>query len=127
MEIKDNINVKKAYWRGEGANKSMMVELSHPEDKGVIFSHVSNLKGKRNARRRLFFINDDLSEEEREQRNYFKQLKKENELLDEEQRMEIKLHRGRLLVNNQQVHPKLTMLTPADILTLEPKELDSLQ
>ena len=126
MEIQEEIKVKKAFWIGSSKNRLMKVELVNSDDKGLIFAHASNLKGKRNARRRLYFINDDLSEAEREQRNYFKQLKKDNDARDEDSTLKISLKKGKLTINNEVMKPKLSIPVPADVLTLEMDELEEI-
>ena len=127
MEIETEIKVQTAYWIGNHPNRNLLIKLMNPEDKATIFSHVSNLKGKKNARRKLFFINDDQLEEDRELRSYYKQLVKENNDREDDRKLKIHLRKGKLLVNNKIISPKVYAPAPADILTLEPKELDALQ
>ena len=56
MEISDDIKVKKAVRMGKGPHHSLKIELGNPDDKSVVFANASNLKGKENARKRLFFV-----------------------------------------------------------------------
>ena len=66
MEIEQKISLKDAYRRGckEHKNRPIVAVLKSIEDKAVIFENVSNLKGKENARRQLFFVEDDMNEQQ---------------------------------------------------------------
>ena len=74
MQIESEVKVSDAYRMGRGLHRSVLVKLAVPSDKAMIFSNVSNLKGKKNARRKLYFIKNDMTTQEMETRNYFKQL-----------------------------------------------------
>ena len=78
MLIENEVEIKQAYRFGSGNPRALMVVLSNPDDKSVIFSHVSNLKGKTNARRKLYFVSEDVAELEKENKRYYQQLLKEN-------------------------------------------------
>ena len=126
MCITDDIEVKKIDTLGKGPNKAVVVKLANLNDKSKIFDNVSNLKGKHNARKKLFFVNNDLPEKEREQRNYFQHLIKENKLKDENDRLTIQLKCGKLFVNNDPLRQKVSDLTAQDILTLDTVELEEI-
>ena len=76
MGIESKIPIKQDYRVGGKEPKTVKVVLATPKDKQVIFTNVSNLKGKRNARRKLFFINDHLLAKEQEIKNYYRDLQK---------------------------------------------------
>ena len=124
MEINKDIPIVDAFRIGKGNPRVMKIVLANPYDKGLIFKNSSNLQGKKNAKRKLYFINDDQSEMEREERKYMQQLKKENELLADGEKMKIKLHHGKLIVNNETVKPPIMIPFPVDILTMDGEEIN---
>ena len=126
MGITDAIEVKKVDVIGQGPNKPLLVKLAKQDDKAKIFENVSNLKGKVNARKKLYFVSSDMLEREREQRKYFQHLVKENKLKDEKERLTIQMKRGKLFVNNDPVKQKVSQLTAQDILTLDVDELEEI-
>ena len=127
MEISDDIKVKKAVRMGKGPHHSLKIELENPDDKSVVFANASNLKGKENARKRLFFVSDDQLEHEREHCRYFQHLQSENKLRDEGERLTIQLKKGNLYINNDKFYPKVTAPSMQDILTLSTEELNNVK
>ena len=106
----------------------MMVVLKYSEDKELIFSNVAKLKGKKNARKKLFFVNNDLPEEEKELRHYFRDLKREaEEESTEENKIKVSLRKGKLFVNNERISPRIHTPLAAEVLTLSPEELQELK
>ena len=126
MEIKDTVRIKQAYRYGKKIPQTMKVVLENPEDKSIIFSHVSNLKGKKNVRRKLYFIKDDLTPEQQEIKDYYRSLQKENQDRPEGKRLQIKLHKGNLLVNNKKIQKEVEAPQVSNILTLDDAEIHSL-
>ena len=118
---------KMAFRVRQAKPRVIKVVLQDPRDKATIFSNASNLKGKKNARKKLLFVNDDVSEAQREQRQFFQMLKKDNRLLDEEDQLQISLKKGKLMVNNATVKPKLQMPNVVDIHTLTDDELGHIE
>ena len=125
LGMKEVVLIKQAYRVGVKSPKTMMVILENSEDKHEIFSLVSNLKGKKNARKCLFFISDDMTEQERETRSYYRDLICENGKLDSDDRLQIKLRKGRIYANNQVIKTDIRPPTPADILTMTDEELEN--
>ena len=119
MDIQSVVRINQAYRTGGKNPQTMKILLNNPEDKHLILSHISNLKGKKNARRKLFFINEDLTSQERELKEYYKDLQKENRIRDEDKKLQVKIRKGKLLVNNSVIHPQVQMPAVSDILTLD--------
>ena len=127
MEIQSDIRIKSAYRFGNANPHSLMVVLENSDDKFIIFAHSSNLKGKTNARRRLYFVNSDQTEQQREDRKYLQQLRKDNAVLDEEDQFKIDLKKGKLFVNNTMIKPEIEPPTARDVLTLNNQELQAVK
>ena len=123
LDVKEDVQIKQAFRIGGKDPKTIKVILKNVEDKQVIFSNVSNLKGKRNARRKLFFVNDDQLPREKEIKNYYRELQKENKEKEDDKKMQISLRKGKLFVNNKHIKPEIEVPGPADILTLTDEEL----
>ena len=115
MEITEDIEIKKAYRVGKGTNRVVTVQMANAEDKAMIFGNVSNLKGKTNAKHKLFFVSDDQLEHKHEQCRYFQHLLKENKTRDEEDRLHTQLRKGSLFANNDKVKQKVGIPTAQDV------------
>ena len=127
MEIEDDIKIKQVVCIGKGPHKSILATLTNDSDKAIIFANVSNLKGKENVRRKLFFISDDMLEAEREQQKYFRHLIKENKEKDEDDQLVIQLKWGKIFANNSVVQPKVNTPVAQDILTLQEADLEEVK
>ena len=127
MELKEEIPIKKVFRLGMANKKDRLVKvkLSDISDKGKIFKNASNLKGKANARRKLYFVNDDLDAEDAEQSNQYRQLLKEKK--NGEHDLEVKMVRRRLIVNNMIIRPKIRPPTGADVLRLSDEEREAIE
>ena len=90
-------------------NKHLVIKvvLENPDDKQLIFEKISNLKGKKNARKRPYFVNDNQTEKDNKIRSYYCDLMKQNADRDEDNKMQIKLCKGRILVNNKLLVPQI--------------------
>ena len=97
--------------------------MKNIEGKAIIFEHVSNLKGKTNPRKRLFFIRDDVTDQEAEQRRLYQDLLKENKLKEESKRLNIKMSKGRVVVNNKVLHQQVKAPKDGDLLCFNEEEL----
>ena len=60
MEIEDELRIKKATRQGQGNPRQMCVEFDNVEDKFKVLAQTSKLKGKKNVRRQLFFIDNNM-------------------------------------------------------------------
>ena len=125
MEIQDEVELVKAHRIGVGnkGDRPMLVKLSDIRDKATIFKSVSKLKGKENAKS----VDDDLDPIDAETKNYYRDLVKENKEWDEDKKLQIKMHRGKIYANNQQVKPLLYAPTAARILTMTDKEMEDVK
>ena len=95
MEIQQTIEVTDVYCLGEGKEQSIMIKLKFLADKSLFYEHVSTLKGKENAKKKLYFIQDDLSDTQQEEKNQYRKLVKENKEHDEEDQLEVKIKKAR--------------------------------
>ena len=91
MEITEEINIKKVRRLGSTRTRPILVRLTNIEDKSIIFSNASNLKGKRNAKKKLLFIQYDMANFQTEIKDYYRELKKENNKKDDELKKTIKI------------------------------------
>ena len=123
MQIEETIPIKKAYRLGRKDNhdRPMMVRLCDAQDKSTIYKSVSNLKGKTNAKRKLFNIDDDMDPEQAESKNYYRDLLRENAAKEEGEKLQLKMIRGQIVANNQKVRQALLEPTSARILSMTQK------
>ena len=130
MEIEDEIPIKKSQRLGKpGSNKDrpMLIKLKDQQHKSIIFKSVSNLKGKRNVKRRLFNVDDDRDAEQSEPRNYYRDLKRENDALDEDDRIQLKMVKGQIMANNQIIKSEILDPNAARVLSADEAEMESIK
>ena len=91
MKIEAEIEIHDIYRVGRGnGERPIIIKLKHQSDKSIIFKNASNLKGKKNAKKRLYFVKDDMTPQQQEQRTYFRELTRENQEKDEEENWKLK-------------------------------------
>ena len=119
-EMQINSDIRIDYVRRLGnkntKDREILVCLSNVSDKTVIFSNVCNLKGKQNARRKLYFVNDDPDPQQAEERKKFQELVAENKDCDESRKMNVKFIKNRVVVDHVIVKPKISAPTVTDVL-----------
>ena len=127
MELEQKIPIKQAYRIGSANPHTMMVVVKNPDDKYTIFSNAKKLAGKSNARKQLFYVNNDLMDDELEQKKYYRELIKENKSKEEENQLQISLKKGKLFANNKIIKQELNFPDARDVLTLSDEELAEVQ
>ena len=127
LEVSKDISIRAARRQGQGNLRQMCITFGNLDDKYKILAKSSKLKGKQNARCKLYFINEDLINEEREAKKYMQELRRENMDRDDADKLKITLRKGKLFVNNEFVKPKVEIPSAADILTMEDSEINNLK
>ena len=127
LEISEAVKLKKAYRVGakQGQDREVVAVLDSVTDKAKIFSNVKNLKGKKNVKRKLYFVNDDLDAEQREEKQRFRELVKEDKAA--EAKLEIKFVRNRIVVNNEIITSKVSPPKASEILRLTDEERQAIK
>ena len=90
-----------------------------------MFKFAKNLKGQENQCKQAYFIRSELDPEQVETRNIYRMLRKENYALEENQRLAIRMHKNRIMVNNEPLITKVSMPSHADILCMRPDEIET--
>ena len=122
------IPIVDAYRFGKATPKAIVAKLKFPGDKAIIYAHSKNLKGKLNSKKKGYFVKDDSTEEQDGIRREYRDLVKENEDQPEEKQLtSIKIHKGKLYVNNSIVRKKVVPPTTADILRMDQEQLESVR
>ena len=124
MEIEETIEIQDAFRMGGGNARPITVKLKHPSDKAVIFGNASKLQGKQNSKKKLYFVHNDMTDEQSEIRKMYQELVKENKSREEEDKLKIKMQRGRIVVNNEVIKHHVQPPTKADILRLSDEQLE---
>ena len=127
MEIEQSIELNDWFRMGQGKTRSVLIKLKHPNDKAVIFKNAINLQGKENSQKKLHFIHEDLSDEQTETRQCYRDLQKENKAKDENDQLKIKMAKGKIVVNNETIRPRVVPTTKAEILRLTDKQLEQIK
>ena len=67
------------------------MKLHFPSDKAIVFSNASKLQGKENEKKKLYFVHDDMTNEQSELCKIYQDLVKENKQKEEGERLKIKM------------------------------------
>ena len=100
--------------------------MLNTSDKGIIFSHTHNLKPKDENSRRRFYIDDDRDAESKDQREFYRDLAKENSnKLKEDQKL-VRLNRGKILINNKEFSHSHRIPKKSELLKINGVELEDI-
>ena len=124
LEIQEEIPCADVYRIGPRSQRDRVVKikLKNMEDKSTIFSNASNLKGKENVRRKLFYVDDEMDPEKAEQRKQLRFLQKQNK--EQDQKLKIQMRKDELVVNNTVVSKKVHSPTIVELLKLTDERRD---
>ena len=126
MLIEDPPSITHAYWKGHSANKPMVLRFANPSTKGLIFSNISNLKGKQNTKKRNCRIADHLPEELDEMKQRQQQIVYQNKQLEGSQ-LTTSFHKGDLLVNGERYIKKVATPSAKTLLKMGPEDLSDVK
>ena len=127
MEIEQEIEVNDVYRMGEGRVRPIMIKLRFPLDKAIIYANASKLKGKANSMKKPYYVQDDQSDQQGEVRRFYKDLMAENKEKEQNAKLNIKMNKGRIMVNNEVVRQKVKVPLQAELLRLTDTELEKVQ
>lgn len=126
LQIKDKlIPVESAIRVGSGQSRAMLVTLRHNSDKGLIFDHVGNLKGKK-VNGVQCFVSSHLPEEANEKRRKINTIMAENKKKPMARKLPISVKAGKLLYKGEPVGTKIQVPAPARLMKLSDSELEAL-
>ena len=122
MEIQEEIEFTQVYRMGAGRvqDRPVRVKLKNSEDKMTLFKNASNLKGKTNAKKQSFYVENELDPEWAEQRRCFRDLLKENK--EDELDLTIKMRKDEIMVNNSVITKQIHSPTVSEMLKLDEEE-----
>ena len=83
LELEEGIEINDAYRLGDGNVRPTLIKLKYASDKRIIFSNASKLQGKTNAKHKLYFLQDDMTEEDSEKKQFYRWLLRENKSRDD--------------------------------------------
>ena len=102
MCIEAEIAINDAFRVGQGKNRPMVVKLANISDRGTIFKHGKNLKGKTNKFEKSFRVKDQKPGRIQSNIQRRRQLLEENEAKGPEDKLKMEMDKGRLLINDQE-------------------------
>ena len=112
-----------AYWK-DGSSKGyppLVVKLCKASDKGVIFSHATNLKGQTNLEKKPYRVSDHLPEELADEKLRIRQILNANKQL-EGSKMQMEIKKGKLYVEGVLYKRKVTCPSAKKLLQMHPEE-----
>ena len=126
LQIEQEIEMQDVYRIGQRGiyDRPVLVKLRHYTDKANIFSHASNLKGIKNARRQLFVIQDNRDEHQNEIRNYYRDLLRQNNNLEEEEKKKMAISRKGITINNSVLREKVKVPKYREVLKMNAEEME---
>ena len=136
MKIAEHVTILDAYRQGPKKKdkpefvRNIVAKLKNITDKGIIFSHVSNLAGKKNVRKKLFVVTDHLIEEDRETRQLYQELSKENKKKyaeDDEDHLLIKMKKNTIMIEGNPLQRPVDAPKNSEILKLADTEKEMIR
>ena len=126
MEISDTITLSNVFRRGTGKARPIVVQLAKLADKGKIYKHAKNLKGKTNSNERSYQVRDNLPENAREED------KKHRDIMNRfKNNTAIKIKRSlkqrQLLINNSVYKNKAKLPSDMQMLSMTKEERNEVQ
>ena len=101
VKIDTQINIITAYRIGKGNNRSMLVKLKNPSEKGKIYKKTSNLKGITNFANKPYKIFDQLPAKEAAERQRSQDIMWQNwRKVNTADHLDLQYKKGKLLINN---------------------------
>ena len=125
MQIESTIEINDAYCVGQGVARSIMVKLRYVSDKAVVFGNAKILKGKQNEKKQGYFVQDDQTDEQKEHCSFYRDLVNKNKERDDENKLTIKMQKGKIMVNNNVVKEAFIPPDVTDILRLNNEEAET--
>ena len=117
LEISETIDITKAVQEGKKEPRSILVTLSNPAQKGLIYSNTSKLKNKKNSTGKAFVVTDKLpagqSEYKRSQRDALTRIKS----TPDGDKISAKFKKGKLYVGNKVFTPSVQPPNVSDIIS----------
>ena len=74
MEAPNDVSIVDSHHFGQGKTKPIRVKLDNVNDKGYIFKHTKNLKGKKNTLDKSYYVQNELPEWMQEQERWERQI-----------------------------------------------------
>ena len=107
-------------------NGSLWVRLTDANDIGLIFSHVSNLKGQKNAKGEHYSIDRARTEEDRETQNRHREIQVENRRMPVSHQQTITVKNGGLIINKSRYRKKVVPPTNREMLLMSAKSEEAI-
>lgn len=123
LEIQELIPAHRAYRIGQGRTRPIVVELRDPShQKGKIYNNAGKLKGKVNEEGGKFFITDHLPEQYNEERRRANELFYENKKKGKEDKLNMSIKKGRLLIDDKQYVKAIKVPGPKELFKPDDKQ-----
>ena len=123
MGIQTEIEVVAASRRGKASQRPMWIQLANAGVKGLIYSNVTKLKGKKNENERGYRIQDNLPETMAEPKQRQRQIVVENRKLADGQQQTMSFKKGQLYINNDVYKKKVQVPNAKSMLKMDTQEL----
>lgn len=103
--------------------RPVIIKVSTVDDKLMLLSHGSNLKGKVNDKNRYYYLNEQLPDKYAEDKRYAQLWIKENKAKPANDQSQMKIYKNKLRINNAPYNQKLKPPSTAEILRLDHDEI----
>ena len=129
MKIESDITIATVRKIAKSKGAPLLIKLRHPEEVGLIYSNVSNLKGKKNKFKKPYNIRDYQPDEDREMKNRERDIVMENRRLPTSHQATIAYDKGILHIDQKRYKKEVEAPAIKDVLLLSDEEgarIDSL-
>ena len=103
------------------------VELANVTDKGTIYKHVKNLKGKTNSKGKSYSVRDDLPEEAQEEDKRYRQMIALHKKNTTATNIKLSVKNRKLMINNSQYRKRAPAPSDAELLQMSDSEREIVQ
>ena len=125
LQVHDEIEIKTAHHMGmQKGNRTMVAKPKNIDDKKKLCKHASNWKEKCNQKGRMYFLLDQQPEELTEERREIRDILMENRQVPPQTKLEMRVAKNKLMVNNQMYKKLITPPQVADISRLHVDEIE---
>lgn len=105
--------------------RPVIIKLANLEQKSLLLSLGPNLKGLKNNKNRYYYLNEQLPDQLAEEKKYAQTWIKENKSKQVGEQLQMKIYKNKLRINNEPYQKKVKPPSAAEILRLDPTEIES--
>lgn len=128
LKVQEDVQLKTAHrlnYQDGSECKPVVFKLKDVNQKSLLLSHGPNLRGMTNNKGKHFYLNEQLPDRYAEDRRYAQHWIKQNKSKPVNDQMQMKIYKNKLRINNEPYQKKVSPPSAAEILRLDPAEIQA--